>query len=95
MNTLFQRVVPIVTFLVTKRNEHMFTFPFATVDNSLHLSCEGLTELSHCSGTDSLHDAACGRDNIASSVIIDEASVSSVGPGHFIDDDMMNFCLSW
>ena len=36
-----------------------------------------------------------GKDNIASSIIIDEKFVSSVTPGHDMDDDMMNFCLSW
>ena len=76
-------------------HEHMFTYPFRTVDNSLHWSSEGLSEFSHHSGTDSLNDAVYGRNNIASSIIIDEKSVSSVTPGHDMDDDMMNFCLSW
>lgn len=75
--------------------EHMFTYPFRTVDNSLHWSCEGLAEFSHHSGKDGLNDAVYGRNNIASSIIIDEKSVSSVTPGHDMDDDMMNFCLSW
>ena len=66
-----------------------------TVDNSLHLSCEGLAEFSHYSGTDGLHDAIYGRYNIASSIIIDETSVSSVTPGHDLNGDIMNFCLSW
>lgn len=76
-------------------HEHMFTYPFRTVDNSLHSSCEGLDEFNHHSRTDGLNDAVHGTNNVASSIIIDEKSVSSVTPGHDLDDDMMNFCLSW
>ncbi len=72
----------------------MFTCPFRTVDSSLHCSCEGLVEFSHNSGTNGLNDAVYGRNNIASSIIIDKKSVSSITPGHDMDDDMMNFCLS-
>ncbi len=73
----------------------MFTYPFRTVDNSLHHSCVGLLEFSHYSGTEGLKNALYGRNNIALSIIIDENSVSSVTPGHDMDDNMMNFCLSW
>ena len=76
-------------------HEHMFTYPFITVDNSLHQSCSGLPEFSRCSGPDGLNDAAYGRNDIASSIIIDGSSVSSVTPGHDMDDNIMNFCLSW
>ena len=75
--------------------EHMFTYPFRTVDNSLHHSCFGLLEFSHCMGTEGLSDAACGKNNVASSIIIDGNSVSSVTPGREMDDNIMNFCLSW
>ena len=75
--------------------EHMFTHPFRTVDNSLHHSCVGLLEFSHCMGTEGLNDAACGRNDVASSIIIDGNSVSSVTPGREMDDNIMNFCLSW
>ena len=76
-------------------HEHMFTYPFITVDNSLHQSCSGLPEFSRCSGPDGLNDAAYGRNDIASSIIIDGSSVSSVAPGQDMDDNIMNFCLSW
>ena len=76
-------------------HEHMFTYPFRTVDNSLHRSCVGLPEFSHCTGTEGLNDAVYGKNNIASSIIIDENSISSVTPGHEMDDNIMNFCLSW
>ena len=32
-------------------HEHMFTYPFRTVDNSLHHSCMGLPEFSHYTET--------------------------------------------
>ncbi len=76
-------------------HEHMFTYPFRTVDNSLHWSCDGLDEFSYHSGTDGLHDAIYGKNNIASSIIIDKKSVRSVTPGHNMDNDMINFFLSW
>ncbi len=77
-----------------KKHEHMFTYPFTKVDNSLH-SCEGLNEFSHHSLTDNLHDDIYGKDNIALSIIINETSVSSVTPGHDMDEDTINFCLLW
>ena len=76
-------------------HEHMFTYPFRTVDNSLHHSCVGLTEFSHYMGTEGLNDTVYGRNNIASSIIIDGNSVGSVTPGHEMDDNIMDFCLSW
>lgn len=76
-------------------HEHMFTYPFITVDNSLHQSCFGLPEFSHNTGPDGLNDAVYGRNDIASSIIIDGSSVSSVTPGRDMDDNIMNFCLSW
>ena len=76
-------------------HEHMFTYPFRTVDNSLHRSCVGLPEFSHCTGTEGLIDAVYGTNNITSSIIIDENSISSVIPGREMDDNIMNFCLSW
>ena len=72
-------------------HEHMFTYPFRTVDNSLHHSCVGLLEFSHCMGTEGLNNAACGRNDVASSIIIDGNSVSSVTPGREMDDNIMIF----
>ena len=76
-------------------HEHMFTYPFRTIDNSLHQSCVDLPEFSHYMGPDGLNDAVYGRNDIASSIIIDGNSVSSVTPGRDMDDNIMNFCLSW
>ena len=73
----------------------MFTYPFRAVDNSLYHSCVGLTEFSHYMGTEGLNDAVYGRNNIASSIIIDGNSVGSVTPGREMDDNIMDFCLSW
>ena len=53
-------------------HEHMFTYPFRTVDNSFHSSCKGLAEFSHHSRTDGVHGAVHGINNIASSIIIDK-----------------------
>ena len=76
-------------------HEHMFTYPFKTVDNSLHHACVGLTTFSHYMGTEGLNDAVYGKNNIASSITIDGNSVGSVTPGREMDDNIMDFCLSW
>ena len=76
-------------------NEHMFTYPFKTIDNSLHQSSSDLPEFSHYTGQDGLNDAVYGKNDIASSIIIDGNSVSSVTPGSDMDDNIINFCLSW
>ena len=73
----------------------MFTYPFSTVDNSLHYSCIGLPEVSHYMGTESLNDAVYRTNDIASSIIVDGSSVSCVTSGLEMDDNIMNFCLSW
>ena len=73
----------------------MFTYPFKTVDNSLHQSSSDLPEFSHYTGQDGLNDAVYGKNDIASSIIIDGNSVSSVTPGSDMDDNIINFCLSW
>ena len=72
-------------------HEHMLTYPFRTVDNSLYHSCVGLTEFSHYTGTEGLNDAVYGRNDIASSIIIDGNSVSSVTPGREMDDNIIIF----
>ncbi len=73
----------------------MFTYPFTTVDNSLHQSCSNLPEFRHFFDPDGLNNAVYGRNDIESPIIIDGRSVSSVSPGHDMDDSIMNFCLSW
>ena len=40
-----------------KEHEHMFTFPFTTVDKSLHSSCTDLKEFSNHLRDDDIHDA--------------------------------------
>ena len=45
-------------------HEHMFTYPFRTVDNSLHHSCVGLTQFSHYKGTKRLNNAVYEKNNI-------------------------------
>ena len=76
-------------------NTCLHTYPFKTVDNSLHHSCVDLLEFSHYMGTEGLNDVVCGTNDIASSIIIDGNSVSSVIPGREMGDNIMNFCLSW
>ena len=80
---------------VKKKEEHMFTYPFKTSDNSLHSSCSGLHEFSHHSKEGDLNDSMYGRQGMTSPIVIDETSLSSVTPGHDMDNDMINFSFSW
>ena len=73
----------------------MFTYPFMTVDDSLHLSCQGLKEFSNHSGTYNIHDAFYGRNQFVESIIVDETFDKSLAPGREMDDDTMSFGLSW
>ena len=77
------------------KKEHMFTFPFTTLDNTLHCLCDGLTEFSYHGDSTGLSDAMYNRRNLASSIILDNASVRSLAPGNVMDSDVLNFCLSW
>ena len=78
-----------------KEYEHMFTFPFTTVDNSLHSSCTDLKEFSNHLRDDDIHDAVYAQNNFAPSIIVDAKSVKSVSPGCDMDNDMMDFGLAW
>ena len=73
----------------------MFTFPFTTLNNTLHCSCDGLTEFSYHRVSTGLSDAMYNRRNLAFSIIIDAASVRSLAPGNVMDSDVLNFCLPW
>ena len=73
----------------------MCTYPFTTIDDSLHLSCQGLKEFSNHSRTDNVHDAVFGINSFSESIIVDETSVKSLAPGCEMDDDIMSFGLSW
>ena len=76
-------------------HEHIFTFPFTTVDNSLHSSCTNLKDFSNHLQDDDIHDAVYSQNNFAPSIINDANSVKSVSPGCDMDNDMMDFGLAW
>ena len=73
----------------------MITFPFTTVDNSLHSSCTNLKDFSNHLQDDDIHDAVYAQNNFAPSIIIDANSVKSVSPGCDMDNDMMDLGLAW
>lgn len=78
-----------------KEHENMFTFPFMTVDNSLYSSCVDLEQFSNHLQDDDIHDAVYRQNNFAPSIIVDETSVRSLSPGCNMDEDVMDFGLSW
>ena len=73
----------------------MFTFPFTTVDNSLHFSCTSLKWFSNHPQDNDIHYAVYVQNNFAPSIIMDAKSVKSVSPGCDMDNDMMDFGLAW
>ena len=78
-----------------KDDEYMFTFPFATADNSLHSCCTDLKEFCNESEGNDIPDSFYGQNHFAASIIVDETSIKSVRPGYNMDNDMMDFGLSW
>ena len=82
--------------LERKKNDgHMFTFPFVTVDNSLHSCCTDLKEFCNEPEGNDIPDSFYGQNHFAPSIIIDETSIKSVRNGYNMDNNMMDFGLSW
>ena len=61
----------------------------------MHLCSNGLSEFSVLRNERALPDAVYARDNFASSIVIDATSVKSLAPGQNVEDDIINFSLSW
>ena len=78
-----------------KDDEHMFTFPFTTVDNSLHSCCTDLKEFYNHAEDNDVPDSVYGQNHFAPCIIIDETSIRSARPGCEMDNDMIDFGLSW
>ena len=78
-----------------KEEDHLFTYPFITCDNSMHLRSNSLSGFSELRKERALTDAVYAKDNFASAIVIDATSVKSLAPCENMDDDIMNFCLSW
>ena len=78
-----------------KDDEHMFTFPFTTVDNSLHSCCTDLKEFYNHAKDNDVPDSVYGQNHFAPCIIIDETSIRSARPGCKMDNDMIDFRLSW
>ena len=64
-----------------KEHEKMYTFPFTTVDNSLHSSCTNLKHFSNRLQDDDTHDAVYAQNNFSPSIIVDAKSVKLVSLG--------------
>ena len=74
---------------------HMFTFPFATVYNTLASCSKDLDELNTLRGIPTLHDTIFSTNKLVKSTIVDSSSMRSLSPGVDIDGNIMNFCLAW
>ncbi len=73
----------------------MFSWPFMTTDNLLHLSCQDLIDFNNISDGKVIDDAMYGGNTILLSIIIDKDSVESLCPGNDMNSNIMSFCLSW
>lgn len=75
--------------------DHLFSFPFHTTDNSLHSCATGLVEFCPLNHENHIHDAMYGKKNFASHTIIDSASIRSLTPLQQMNSNVFDFCLSW
>ena len=75
--------------------EHLFTFPFATTDNSLISCSAGLKELNQHQAHGLGSDAVFVSYVKTHPMILTTVSVHSLSPGVEIDDDVLNLCLKW
>ena len=78
-----------------KDDEHLFTFPFATCDNSLISCSEGLVELNEHHIEGEHHDMSLANGMKIDPVVITTTSVQSLSPGLPMNEDIFNFCLKW
>ena len=78
-----------------KDDEHMFTFPFMTVDNSLHSCCTDLKEFYNYTEDNDVPNSVYGQNHFAPCIIIDETSIRSARPRCKMDNDKVDFGLSW
>ena len=90
-----QQVPSNFTHCEYREEDHLFTYPFITKDNSLHSCSNGLSESSELRKKSVLPDTVYVRENLARRTVIDATSVRSLAPGQHVTEDVMDFCLSW
>ena len=78
-----------------REEDHLFTYPFTTSDNSLHSCSDGLSEFSELRKKSVFPDAVYVKENLVRRTVIDATSVRSLAPGQNVTEDVMDFCLSW
>jgi len=79
----------------SQTTEHMFTFPFKTIDDSL-LQCSQQLRLFNQSHTNNtLGDKSFAGHFETKPIIISTGSMVSLSPGREMDEDMFNFCFKW
>jgi hypothetical protein len=81
--------------LANEDSEHLFTYPFQTVNNSLHECSDSLVALRPVSKILQLQDSIFYGKNTPRNIIINASSVTSMSPGCAFDSSVMDFCLSW
>ena len=74
---------------------HMFTFPYATVANSLAFYSQGLDKLNNICGTPTFHNTILSTYKLVKSTIVDLSSVRSLSPEVDSDGNIMDFYLLW
>ena len=78
-----------------EHDKHLFTFPFATSDNSLVTCLEGFTELAEHQHEAVRHDAVVLKDFVGDPIVMTTYSLRTLNPGNDIDKDILRFCLKW
>lgn len=76
--------------------QHLFTFPFKTIDNSLIESSATLNQMNkqyECKRA--THNDALFSSTCSDSIIVNMDSIESLKPGVDINEDILNFCMVW
>ena len=76
-------------------SEHVFTYPFSTIDNSLRECSDELFPFNAQQSKLTMHDSMFSGKNTPTTIIVNAASVQSMSSGCAFDNNIMDFCLSW
>ena len=75
--------------------EHLFTFPFSTNDNSLISCAEGLVEFNEHRIEGEHHDVSLANRMEMEPIVVTTTSIKSLSPGISMNEDILNFCIKW
>ena len=78
-----------------KNGNHLFTFPFGTIDKSLSCCSEGLEQMHSTHMGKPCEDSVFSPKGNQNPIVITTSSVKSLCPGTDIDEDILDLCMKW